>query len=72
MTAKGTGITELISETDFEKWVIEPHDYIALARNIKNYMNKHEKQILNSAIDIDTLVRNYLDFINIDKNTVAE
>ena len=72
MTAKGTGITELIPKADFEKWVIEPHDYIALARNIKHYMDKHEKQTLNSTIDIDTLVHNYLDFINIDKNTVTE
>lgn len=71
MTAKGTGVTELIQESDFDKWVIEPHDYKQLAENIKRVMTLTQTQTLtvediqplNTEIEINTLVRRYLDYI---------
>lgn len=68
MTARGTGITELIPQKYFEKWVIEPHDYEALAKNIKKVfdirLSAKEIQPLNSPIEINELVRSYLDYIS--------
>ncbi|WP_285819787.1 glycosyltransferase family 4 protein [Bacteroides acidifaciens] len=71
MTAKGTGVTELIPKSDFDKWVIEPHDYVTLARNIKRVMTCIQTQTLavekiqplNTEIDINTLMKRYLDYI---------
>lgn len=63
MTAKGSGITEYIQEEDFDKWVIEPHDYKALARNIKHYIKTREKQILKYSIDINKLVPLFISYL---------
>lgn len=67
MTAQGTGVTELIPQGDFDKWVISPHDHVALARNIKRVMGNRlpaeRIQPLNSPIDIHVLVKSYLDYI---------
>ena len=63
MTAKGSGITEYIQEEDFDKWVIEPHDYKALARNIKHYIKTREKQILKYSVDINKLVPLFISYL---------
>lgn len=65
MTARGTGITELIPEEDNFKWVIEPKDYVTLAHNMMYYMNNREKQRLKTSIDINVLVTEYLDYISL-------
>lgn len=65
MTAKGSGITELILEEDLYKWVIEPKDYVALTHNIMYYIDNREKQILNTSIDVKVLVTKYLDYIQL-------
>lgn len=65
MTARGTGITELIPEEDFFKWVIKPKDYVALTHNIMYYIDNRDKQILKTSIDIKVLVTEYLDYIQL-------
>ncbi|MCF0193819.1 MAG: glycosyltransferase family 4 protein [Bacteroidaceae bacterium] len=69
MTAQGTGITELIPADDRDKWVIAPHDYMALARNIRRVLDDprnlpvEQIQPLTSSIDIQSLVNDFLNFI---------
>lgn len=63
MAAKGTGVTELISKEDYAKWVIEPHDYRQLSKNIKYYINRREPMNLTSDININTLVDKYLNYL---------
>ena len=65
MTARGSGITELIPTADYHRWVIEPHDHTSLARNIKEVMAQrgtpaNQLQPLTSPIDITTLVGDFL------------
>lgn len=63
MTAKGTGVTELIPEMDFDRWVIDPHDYIQLSKNIKSYIENGYEQKLLYPIEINKLVGEYLNYI---------
>lgn len=64
MTSKGTGVTELIPDADFCKWVIEPHDFVQLAKNIKNYIENGYEQTLLYPIEINKLVGEYLNYIS--------
>lgn len=64
MTAKGSGITELISESDFDKWVIAPHDYEQLAKNIQRYIEIREPLRLKCVVEINELIRHYLDYVS--------
>lgn len=64
MTAKGTGVTELIPKEDYDKWVIEPHDYRQLSKNIKYFINRREPMDLNSDININTIVHEYLNYLD--------
>ena len=63
MTAKGSGITEYIRDEDFDNWVIEPHDYKALARNISHYIKNREKQILKYPVDINELIEPFVNYL---------
>lgn len=61
MSAEGSGITEYISQDAYDRWVIKPHDFEQLADNIKWYIETREPQKLNYSIDINVLVKDYLD-----------
>ena len=63
MAAKGSGITEYIREDDFDNWVIEPHDYKSLAQNICRYMNHREKQTLKYSVDINELIKPFINYL---------
>ena len=63
MTAKGSGITEYIREEDFDNWVIEPHEYKALARNIGRYIKTRERQLLKYPIDINKLIQPFMNYL---------
>ncbi len=63
MAAEGTGIRELIPESDRDLWIAPKSDYISLAGMIKNYMDHKYKQRLTSPIDIQTLVTEFLDMV---------
>ena len=63
MACCGQGIEELLPESEREKWLIPPHDFIALARKITEFRKNKPTQILNQPIDIDWHVGKYLDFL---------
>ena len=63
MAATGSGITEYIQEDDLNYWVIEPHDYQSLARNISYYMNHRKKQVLKYPVDINELIKPFLNYL---------
>ena len=48
---------------DFDNWVIEPHDYKALARNIGRYIKTRERQILKYPIDINKLIQPFMNYL---------
>lgn len=58
------GYSEYIPEEEKNKWLIEPKDYVQLAKNIMNYIQNRYQQKLCETYDIDTLIRNYLKYIN--------
>lgn len=57
------GYSEYIPEEEQGKWLIEPGDYVQLAKNIEAYKKSGYKQILNKPYDIDTLVKDYLEYL---------
>lgn len=63
MVAKGSGITEYIIEEDFDKWVIEPHDYERLSKNIMYYIETRIVQKLKYPVDINELQSHYLSYL---------
>lgn len=63
MACKESGIAEYLPESEAHKWLIKPHDYQQLAKNINNYINHPIEQHLRYAIDIRTLIANFLDII---------
>lgn len=54
------GYSEYIPEKEQDKWLIEPGDYIQLAKNIEKYMKLRYRQKLNKPYDIDILIKNYI------------
>lgn len=57
------GAAELIPMEDREKWLIQPHDYIRLGEIIEQYYKKREQQTLSCSIDINELVKDFLDYL---------
>lgn len=60
---KGQGISEIIPEKERNLWLIEKGDDLYLSELIQNYINNSPKQRLSSPYEIDSLVQNYLAFI---------
>lgn len=58
------GYSEYISDDDKNKWLIEPKDYVQLAKNIMNYIQNRYQQKLCETCDIDSLIKNYLKHID--------
>ena len=57
------GAAEIIPIEDRKKWLIQPHDYIRLGEIIEQYYKKREKQTLSHSIDINELVKSFLDHL---------
>lgn len=58
---RGQGIEDYIPEGEKEKWLCRPKDVEGLARLVGEYMQKRPEQKLTGSVDIDELVRGYLD-----------
>lgn len=54
------GYSEYIPEADKNKWLIEPGDFVQLAKNIEAYMQYGYPQKLCKTYDIDELIQGYL------------
>ena len=63
ITCKGQGMDDYIVGTERKKWFIEPKDNKHLANLIIDYYNNRNQQTLNSEINIDSLVKNYLTYL---------
>lgn len=57
------GYSEYIPMEDKNKWLIEPGDFIQLAKNIEAYMKYGYPQKLCKSYDIDELIQGYLSYI---------
>ena len=58
------GYSEYIPDEEKGKWLIEPGDYVQLAKNIEAYMRFGYQQKLCGVYDIDILVNRYLNYID--------
>lgn len=68
MVCDGQGAAEYIHEADREHWIIPKHDPIGIANKISDYIaNRWEFRIVHP-ISIDTLVTEFLDTIDPQKN----
>lgn len=64
IAVKGQGISELIPENDIDKWLIDKGDFVSLAEYIDKYMQCRYKQTLKYDININLLVKDFLDYID--------
>lgn len=64
IAVKGQGISELIPENDIDKWLINKEDFVSLAKHIENYMQYRYKQTLKYDINIDLLIKDFIDYID--------
>lgn len=64
MTAEGTGIKELIPESDYPRWVAPRSNPEKLAQMILNFIKYRYPQKLTISIDIDSLIGNFLNYID--------
>lgn len=60
MAAEGTGIKELIPVEEQSKWIAPKSDPEKLALMIKDYIDNRPEQILNTSIDINVLIDEFL------------
>ena len=60
---KGQGISEIISEEDVDKWLIEKGDYVSLSKLIESQYSYPIMQVLSMSYRIDGLLNEYLNFI---------
>ena len=54
------GAAEVIEPNERNKWLIKPHDYVALANLIERYYNERYKQHLCQPYDINELIIEFL------------
>ena len=57
------GYSEYIPEEEKNKWLIEPGNFVQLAKNIEAYMKFGYPQKLCKSYDIDELIQGYLSYI---------
>lgn len=60
---KGQGISEMISDEEQDKWLIEKGDDVALSEVIINFRNDRPSQHLSRSYVIDDLVKDYINQI---------
>lgn len=58
------GYSEYIATDEQSKWLIEPGDFVQLAKNIEEFMKSGHPQKLCEKYDINILIRDYLDYLN--------
>ena len=61
---KGVSVEEVIPETERNIWLAEPNDSKSLAEKIVGIYKNRPRQTLSKQMDIDILVRNFLDEID--------
>lgn len=59
----GQGAAECIAPEERVDWLIAPHDFEQLAKNIEQYYKQRKKQLLCQPYDIDVFIRNYLEYL---------
>lgn len=64
IAVKNQGISEIIEEKEQSKWLIERGDYDQLAQLISEYMDAPCEQKIKYCLDINVLVRKFVEFIN--------
>ena len=57
------GAAEYIAPEERVEWLIAPHDFEQLAKNIEKYYKQRKKQLLCQPYDIDVLIMNYLEYL---------
>ena len=57
------GYSEYIPEEEKNKWLIEPGNFVQLAKNIEAYMKYGYPQKLCKSYVIDELIQGYLSYI---------
>lgn len=65
MSCYGQSISELLQKDEWDKWLIKPLNHIDLATKIIEYKEKRYKQTLNQAYDINSLIKNFLNELNL-------
>ena len=63
IAVKGQGISEIISESCADNWLIDKGDYIRLAELIQARMNDSHNLTLSVSFVIDELVKEYMNYI---------
>lgn len=64
MICKHQGASEYIPTDEANLWTFTPKNYLELAKKIKYYVNKRPKQHLDKDLNIDSLIKNYLKFVD--------
>ena len=59
----GQGAAECIAPDEREKWLMPPHDYVALAGLIERQYRERHVQHLCTDYDIDVLIKRFLNLI---------
>ena len=57
------GYSEYIPKEEWDKWLINPGNYVRLAEIIEAYMKSGFQQKLCETYDIDSLITNYLNYL---------
>lgn len=65
MACYGQAISELLPQNDWNKWLIQPGNYLELANRILEYKEKHYKQTLNQDYDINSLIKKFIKELNL-------
>lgn len=61
IACQGQGIADYIFPEDANLWLVSQHDADDLSDKIENYIKKRPEQRLRYLVDIDTLMRDFLD-----------
>ena len=63
MTCTGQGFDGLIPDQERDYWLFEPRNYAQLAHMISNQMKNRREQHLTMDLDIDKLVKQYVELL---------
>ncbi len=64
ITCEGQGMDDLILPGERSLWLCKPKDSTDLAEKILRYYNDHSKQYLAESVDIDVLVKRFIEALN--------
>ena len=66
ITCEGQGMDDLIYPEDRQYWLCKQQDYLDLAQKILEYYKNRKKQLLNGSVNINQMIRKFLDFYNLE------